>query len=350
MITKQLSGTAIDLTDFKPESILDAYDAQRRTKQEMKEQVAQFAADIWKAKQKPLVFIIDELDRCRPTFAIELLERVKHIFDVPNIVFVFGINRAQLTKSLRSVYGEIDADEYLRRFFDMEFILPEADAKEFCDHLVQRYGLRRYSSEMSDRTGNRIYWDEFKSVASSLALIVGHLGLSLRDTDYCVRLLALAARGGQPYATGLPSLFVLLVAAKISNPALYHRVVHGNGRGAELLDYMDERHGALGGQAPHAGSRDSSTLTMLEAAVYAADDGPASLDQLEQLKGHAEPNRPEYLTKATASLQIGIEAHASRLNTLAASLERLNNEASWEPFSLASVARSVELTSDITMR
>ena len=70
-----------------------------------------------------MVFIIDELDRCRPTFAIELLERVKHIFDVPNIVFVFGINREELTKSLRSVYGEIEAEEYLRRFFDMELRL-----------------------------------------------------------------------------------------------------------------------------------------------------------------------------------------------------------------------------------
>ena len=51
---------------------------------------------------QPLVFIIDELDRCRPTFAIELLERVKHIFDVPNIVFVFGINRSELVKALDS--------------------------------------------------------------------------------------------------------------------------------------------------------------------------------------------------------------------------------------------------------
>ena len=51
--------------------------------------------------EQPLIFIIDELDRCRPTFAIELLERVKHIFDVPNMVFVLGINRDELCKSLR---------------------------------------------------------------------------------------------------------------------------------------------------------------------------------------------------------------------------------------------------------
>ena len=86
------------------------------------------------------MFIIDELDRCRPTFAIELLERVKHIFDVKNIVFVFGINRAELTEALVSVYGEIEAGEYLRRFFDMEFILPDGDPTRFCQHLLEQLG------------------------------------------------------------------------------------------------------------------------------------------------------------------------------------------------------------------
>ena len=66
--------------------------------------------------RQPLVFVIDELDRCRPTFSIELLERVKHIFDVPGMVFVFGVNRNELCSSIKSIYGEIDADVYLRRF------------------------------------------------------------------------------------------------------------------------------------------------------------------------------------------------------------------------------------------
>ena len=89
----------------------------------------------------PMVFIIDELDRCRPTFAIELLERVKHIFDVPNLVFVFGINRDELCTSLQSIYGEIDASVYLRRFFDMEFTLQEVDSAKFSRHLMQKFGV-----------------------------------------------------------------------------------------------------------------------------------------------------------------------------------------------------------------
>ena len=334
LITKQLTGTAMDVTAFAPESLLDDYHEQRRTKQEMKEQMSALADQVRQETDQPLVFIIDELDRCRPTFAIELLERVKHIFEVPNIVFVFGINRAELVKSLESIYGKIDAGVYLRHFFDMEFILPDADPREFCNQLVARYGLTGY----------------FTLVTGALPLIVGHIGLSLRDIDYCIRLLALAARGNLGFTDRLPSLFVFLVAVKISEPSLYRRVVHGNGRGAELLDYMNERHAAQGGQSPNASSRDRRTLALLEAAVYAADDGPVSLSQLEQLKGQAEPNLPEYLTKETAKLQVGIEAHASRMNTIAESLEGLIERWSWEPFSFASIARSIELSSEIVTR
>ena len=47
------------------------------------------------------------------------------------MVFVFGINRDELCKSLNSVYGEIDTTVYLRRFFDMKFMLPEVDSEKF---------------------------------------------------------------------------------------------------------------------------------------------------------------------------------------------------------------------------
>ena len=334
ILTGRLLGVSLKREDLSRKDLLADYRTQLRTKREIRERLTDLAALVRKESGQPLVFIIDELDRCRPTFAIELLERVKHIFDVPNIVFVFGINRGELVKSLESIYGEIDAGIYLRRFFDMEFILPDAEPRVFCNHLVVKYGLTGY----------------FTLVTGALPLIVGHIGLSLRDIDYCVRLLALAARDNLGNADSLPSLFVLLVAVKISEPSLYRRVVHGNGRGAELLDYMNERHAAIGRQPSNDGSRDGRALALLEAAVYAADDGPLSLNQLEQLKSQAEPNLPEYLTKETAELQVGVEAHASRVNTIAEGLEGLIERWSWESFSFASIASSIELSSEIVMR
>ena len=85
-------------------------------------------------KGGPLVVVIDELDRCRPTYAIELLETAKHLFSVDGIVFVLGINRAGMEQSVNALYGEnFDGVEYLRRFFDIDFRLPEAERTAFID-------------------------------------------------------------------------------------------------------------------------------------------------------------------------------------------------------------------------
>jgi predicted KAP-like P-loop ATPase len=54
---------------------------------------------------RPLIFIIDELDRCRPSFALEVLERIKHFFAVPNVHFVLGVNVEQLENSVRAACG-----------------------------------------------------------------------------------------------------------------------------------------------------------------------------------------------------------------------------------------------------
>ena len=67
-------------------------------------------------ENRPLVVVINELDRCRPTYAAKLLEVAKHLFAVDNIVFVLAVNRDQLDHSIRGLYGsEFDAKGYLRR-------------------------------------------------------------------------------------------------------------------------------------------------------------------------------------------------------------------------------------------
>ena len=82
----------------------------------------------------PLVVIIDELDRCRPSYAVELLEALKHLFSVNGIVFVLALNRNELVHSVRVLYGTgFDASIYLRRFIDIDLRLPDADRETFID-------------------------------------------------------------------------------------------------------------------------------------------------------------------------------------------------------------------------
>ncbi|MFD1383072.1 P-loop NTPase fold protein [Rhodanobacter aciditrophus] len=82
-------------------------------------------------KEKVFIFI-DELDRCRPSYAIEMLETVKHLFDIPNFVFIFSTDTKQLQHSIKAIYGQdFDSHEYLSRFFEQRLTLPEPDYLEF---------------------------------------------------------------------------------------------------------------------------------------------------------------------------------------------------------------------------
>ncbi len=72
--------------------------------------------------KKKVIIIIDELDRCRPTYAIELLERVKHLFNVYGMIFIFAVDHKQLSVSVKHAYGnDIDQDGYLRRFLILNY-------------------------------------------------------------------------------------------------------------------------------------------------------------------------------------------------------------------------------------
>ena len=180
--------------------LIKQYHLQRHGKDLLNKELEKLSAAVYSERSQPLVFIIDELDRCRPTFAIELLERVKHIFDVPNMVFVLGINRDELCKALSSIYGDIDTDVYLRRFFDFEFNLPEVDSRRFAEHLVSKYQLE-------------IYGRVFPQLWSALSL-------SLRDIDYGIRLLAILVKSSPADTYIDPYLLAVLIAMKFKKPRI----------------------------------------------------------------------------------------------------------------------------------
>ena len=86
----------------------------------------------------PLVVIIDELDRCRPSYAVELLEVLKHLYSVDGVVFVLAMNRDELAHSVQALYGaKFRAALYLRRFIDIDVRLPDADRTAFIDAQVE---------------------------------------------------------------------------------------------------------------------------------------------------------------------------------------------------------------------
>ncbi len=89
----------------------------------------------------PLFIFIDELDRCRPTFSIELLESIKHLFGIKGVVFIIATDTKQLSHSVKAIYGEgFNGELYLRRFFDQIYTLPEPNYFDYSMMLLEGFG------------------------------------------------------------------------------------------------------------------------------------------------------------------------------------------------------------------
>ncbi|PCD85404.1 KAP family P-loop NTPase fold protein [Vibrio mediterranei] len=90
--------------------------------------------------KKPVFVLIDELDRCRPTYAIETIECVKHFFNIENFIFVLATDTNQLQHSIKSIYGSnFDSLTYLSRFFDNSATLPAPNRKQYVETTVTRH-------------------------------------------------------------------------------------------------------------------------------------------------------------------------------------------------------------------
>ncbi len=121
--------------------------------------------DILVEDAEKLVVFIDELDRCKPTFAVEMLESIKHYFDDDRFIFVMSINKSQLIHTISRYYGDgFDSNLYLNKFYDMNIQLPPADTRTYftkfgisCDSsywidIFARELQKKYSLSLRDST------------------------------------------------------------------------------------------------------------------------------------------------------------------------------------------------------
>jgi len=121
--------------------------------------------------KKPQIFIVDELDRCKPSFAIDTLEIIKHFFDVENCIFIVSVDKLQLEESAKTIFGqEMDSEKYFSKFFDYQYNLLPIKFYETVD-TSNIYNLDKIVKEISElfqvlnvslRDSNKIF-NEFVS-------------------------------------------------------------------------------------------------------------------------------------------------------------------------------------------
>lgn len=134
--------------------------------------------------EKPTIYIIDELDRCRPDFALDVLEKIKHIFNVDGIVFLLVTNRRQLDEMVCTRYGvSVDRNNYLHKFVDLWLTLPSIET-QYTSHMKKfvHYSLLA----MAD--GNQ--FQSFEAAISLITSFAKHRNLSYREVERLLTLFA----------------------------------------------------------------------------------------------------------------------------------------------------------------
>ncbi|WP_158665232.1 KAP family P-loop NTPase fold protein [Ensifer adhaerens] len=132
-------------------------------------------------KTLPLFIFVDELDRCRPPYAIAMLERIKHLFDVDNVVFLISTDTKQLAHSINGVYGaSFDSQRYLQRFFNRTYTLPSANNGQIINALLDVSGTREELWNVAGKT---------KEPRAFLALASNRMGMSIREVQMALDIL-----------------------------------------------------------------------------------------------------------------------------------------------------------------
>ena len=143
------------------------------------------------AADKPIILFIDELDRCRPDYAVDMLEVIKHVFDVENVKVVLVTNTKQLRAAINHRYGaEVDAQKYLDKFLKYSFALPdkvvarieEERALVSIEYFKQLIQNSRIADELKGLTEQQI-------ILNFISDMIERNGLSLRETERLVRFL-----------------------------------------------------------------------------------------------------------------------------------------------------------------
>ena len=166
---------------------------EQKSNESLEKRINSFLNDVVLEDEEKLIIFIDELDRCNPQYAVKLLERVKHYFNHPKVIFVVSYNKSELQHSIKTLYGsEFSADKYLERFFDYEFGLSTIDAGIYLDslgcsntvHLNMKAVAKIYSFQMRELCK---YYDCVNNATAMIKkLISNNIYSQEKSLEFCI--------------------------------------------------------------------------------------------------------------------------------------------------------------------
>lgn len=219
------------------EKLIHDYKKQKESIKRFKDALSAFAEE--SGSGKPVVFFIDELDRCKPSYAVEILELIKHLFDVENIVYVLSLDKDQLSNSVKGYYGSehINGNEYLKRFFDIEFVLPQADLEKTVSHFYNLNNLEKLFIARLPSGNYRRDIQEFKLYSQ---ILFENQNLNLRTISKIFTQTQLAIYSFGKTAHFYPSTLIFLIFLFNESKSNYNRIRNRQITSPDLLKLHNE--------------------------------------------------------------------------------------------------------------
>ncbi len=187
-------------------------------------------------KKCPLVYFVDELDRCNPTFAVKVLERIKHLFEVPNVVFVLSIDKKQLELSINGYFGsdKFDSKEYLRRFIDIEYPL-RSSSIGYSSFLLEKYGILQYARNIGPNSEHYL---------KSMCRLLYYYNITLRQVEKVFLLVQLVlsnshCEGKRDDTELFIPIYIFLAYLKVCNLKCFQNIMNKRYSLQELVDELE---------------------------------------------------------------------------------------------------------------
>lgn len=241
-VLKSYSGGILDLQALAEDmqsvdddnligSLLNSYNQEKSGFEVFRSYLQQYI-DSLKSDATPAFFFIDELDRCRPDFALRVLETLKHLFAADGIVFVLAVDKSQLASSAKVVYGDaLRFEGYLRRFVDIDFQLPPPNRGSYVGFLWN-------DAKLSDIVPNSGEGETYKSVLSILSEV---FSASLRDIERALTYVEVVLRTREGEDSHLPAeLIAGLAMIKSARTDLYNKFSNSPGAWKEIRSAIQE--------------------------------------------------------------------------------------------------------------
>ncbi|MES2505388.1 MAG: P-loop NTPase fold protein [Verrucomicrobiota bacterium] len=219
---------------------ISLFEERKKSLDDLKEQMEEMFSGT-----TPKVFVfVDELDRCRPDYAVSYLETIKHVFNVKGMVFVLAVDLHHLEVSAKSLFGnDLVFTEYFRKFCHRTFHLPKPEQGPM-QELLSEY-VAKYVAITGMRTSRFRAVHTFNKDAAELAIglqmtprqiqeafrIFGHL-LSTEDE---------ARSGNIVQGWSMGALFLCYL--RINKNEFYQSIRHENHLCEDICTYL---HAKLG--------------------------------------------------------------------------------------------------------